>query len=74
MVKIEYVDGTEDTIETVGSITYIKSDGISSELIKSKYFRYEKDTQCFIVYDQIEEQDCMMIPREFVKSIRHIEV
>ena len=58
MVRIEYVDGTEDTVETIGMFL----------------FKYDSGTQCFIVNDQLHERDCMMIPREFVKSIRHIEV
>lgn len=58
MVRIEYVDGTEETVETIGMFR----------------FRYDTETQCFIVNDMLCERDCMMVPREFVKSIRHIEV
>ena len=73
VVKVEYVDGSEDIIETIGN-TFIKTDGTMTETIKINHFCYGKDTECFIVYDHIDENDCMMIPREFVKSIKHIEV
>ena len=62
MVRIEYINGTEDTIETVKNNQYMG------------YFRYDNEMQCFIVYDNEDDRNCMMIPREFVKSIRHIEV
>lgn len=76
MVKIEYVDGTEETVETVGDIILKKHNpitGTSCEVGLSR-FEYVKDAQIFIVRDHENEWDCMMIPREFVKSIRHIEV
>lgn len=63
MVKIEYIDGTEETVETV-----------DNELYKNKPFLYVKDVGIFIVLGKKRFGDCMMIPREFVKSIRHIEV
>ena len=63
MVKIEYVDGSEDTVETV-----------ENEFYRNHHFVYEKDIEMFIVLDHIKTGDCMMVPREFVKSIRHIEV
>ena len=66
MVRIEYVDGSEDTVETVGYTDL--------EKIKAGYFHYNSDTQCFVVHDHKFESDCMMIPREFVKSIRHIGI
>lgn len=61
MVRIEYVDGTEDTVETVENNKYCG------------HFRYDEEAQCFIVYDNKFDINCMMIPREFVKSIRHID-
>ena len=73
LVKVEYVDGSEDIIETFGN-TLVKTDGTKTETIKINHFCYDKDTECFIVNDHIDENDCMMIPREFVKSIRNIEV
>ena len=62
MVRIEYINGTEDTIETAENNQYMG------------HFRYDNEMQCFIVYDNEDDRNCMMIPREFVKSIRHIEV
>lgn len=63
MVKIEYVDGSTETIETV-----------ENEFYRNQHFVYDKDIEMFILLDHIKTGDCMMIPREFVKSIRHIEV
>lgn len=62
MVRIEYVDGTEETVETTENEE------------KYGYFRYDSKIECFIVYDNVNDINRMMIPREFVKSIRHIEV
>lgn len=72
VVKIEYIDGSEDIIETIGN-TFIKTDGTMTETIKINHFCYDKDTECFIINDRLCEHDCMMIPREFVKSIRRID-
>ena len=62
MVKIEYVDGSEDTVETV-----------QNEFYRNKHFVYVKDIEMFIVSDHEDSDGCMMIPREFVKSIRHVD-
>lgn len=62
MVRIEYVDGSEDTVETV-----------QNEFRGNKHFLYDKDLEMFVVLDRKKLEDCMMIPREFVKSIRHID-
>lgn len=63
MVEIKYVDGSEETIKTV-----------QNEFRGNKHFLYDKDLEMFVVLDCKKLEDCMMIPREFVKSIRHIEV
>ena len=57
MVKIEFVDGTSDSIETYKDTT----------------FQYYDDSQCFQVCEQ-DGKSFAMFPREFVKSIRYIEV
>ena len=75
MVEIKYVDGSEDTVETVDCGIYKYSEVSDTvEKVRKGHFRYDNITQCFIVYDHKDDSDCMMIPREFVKSIRHIEV
>lgn len=61
MVQINYVDGTSETVEAREDTFY------------HSYFRYDVENQLFIVFDTKNEHDCMMIPREFVKSIRIIE-
>lgn len=75
MVQIDYINGDIETVETV-DFGIFKYNGVSDtvEKVRKGHFRYENETQCFIVYDHKDESDCMMIPREFVKSIRHIEV
>ena len=75
MVQIDYINGDSETIETVDCKIY-KYDGISdtTEIICRGHFWYDNKTNCFIVNDHKDFNDCMMIPREFVKSIRHIEV
>ena len=62
MVRIEYVDGTEDTVETV-----------QNEFYRDRYFVFDNDLAMFIVLDHEKTEHCMMIPREFVKRIRHID-
>ena len=57
MVKIEFVDGTSDSIEPYEGTT----------------FQYDDDCQCFKVVEQ-DGKSFSMFLREFVKSIRHIEV
>lgn len=61
MVKVEYVNGDVEIIETVENKTY------------SGHFIYERDSKCFVVFDKENYPDCMCIPREFLKSIRLIE-
>lgn len=75
MVRIEYVDGSEETVETVGGTIVKKHNqftGTNYETVLN-HFEYNIGTQAFIVHDHVNECDCMMIPREFVKSIRHID-
>lgn len=65
MVEIKYINGD---IENVESVEPKNGDG---------HFTYLNDSQLFVVYTIVNsrgEVECMMIPREFVKSIRHIEV
>lgn len=57
MVKIEFVDGTSDSIEPYEGTT----------------FQYDEDSQCFRVYEQ-DGKSFSMFPRDFIKSIRYIEV
>lgn len=63
MVEIKFLDGTEEIIETVKSGCSISS-----------HFAYDKDCEMFLVIDHEEPEDWMRVPREFVKSIRHIGV
>ena len=57
MVKIEFVDGTSDSIEPYEGTT----------------FQYDDDCQCFKIVEQ-DGKSFSMFLREFVKSIRYIEV
>ena len=57
MGKIEFVDGTSDSIEPYEGTT----------------FQYDDDCQCFKVVEQ-DGKSFSMFLREFVKSIRYIEV
>lgn len=61
MVQINYVDGDTEVVETVENEEYVG------------HYRYEKDEECFVVFDKAKLRDCMRISREFVKSIRIIE-
>lgn len=63
MVQIEYVNGDTETVETKESNT--------TNFWKA-HFRYDTENTMFIVFTSDNERDCMMIPREFVKSIRTI--
>ena len=65
MVEIKYINGD---IENVESVESKNGDG---------HFAYLNDSQLFVVYTTINSQgneERMLIPREFVKSIRYIEV
>lgn len=62
MVRIEYIDGTEEIIETMGNKT------------KLGHYTYDSWEEAFVVFDHADYIDCMRVPREFVKSIRHIKV
>mgnify|MGYP005794809353 FL=1 len=57
MVKIEFIDGTSDSIEPYEGTT----------------FQYDEACQCFKVVEH-DGKSFAMFPREFVKSIRYIEV
>lgn len=57
MVKIEFVDGTFESIETYKGTT----------------FQYDENCQCFKLVEQ-DGKSFSFFQREFVKSIRYIEV
>ena len=57
MVKIEFIDGTSESIETYKDTT----------------FQYDADCQCFKVVEH-DGKSSSMFPRDFIKSIRYIEV
>lgn len=63
MVKINYVDGDTETIES-----------FENEFYGKQHFIYDKNIEMFIVFDHEKGDDCMMIPREFVKSIKNVEM
>lgn len=63
MVEIKYINGDIENVETVTTV-----DGY--------HFNYMKETQMFVVYTSISSKgkvEPMMIPREFVKSIKYID-
>lgn len=62
MVEICFIDGTLETLE-----------GVKSEFYH-KYFEYDPETQMFIVFQSQNAYDNAMYPREFIKSIKYIEV
>lgn len=62
MVQINCIDGATEMLEARQDTFY------------HSHFRYDTENQMFIVFDTDNEHDCMMIPRESVKSIRAIEV
>ena len=62
MVEIDYINGDSETVETV-----------QNEFYRNRYFVFDNDLAMFIVLDHEKPEHCMMIPREFVKSIRHID-
>lgn len=57
MVKVEFVDGTEETLEPTGKAGFPYMYDANSELFKVPVGGY------YVMY-----------PREFVKSIRYIEI
>ena len=57
MVKIEFVDGTSDSIEPYEDTT----------------FQYDEACQCFKVVEH-DGKSFSMFPRDFVKSVRYIDV
>lgn len=57
MVKIEFIDGTSESIETYKDIA----------------FQYDEACQCFKVVEQ-DGKSFSIFLREFVKSIRYIEI
>lgn len=60
MVEIRFVDGTSEIL-----------DGFLSEFFHT-YYRYDAETQLFIVFQSKKESENAIYPREFVKSIRYI--
>lgn len=62
MVEICFIDGSMETVEAVLSVFY------------HKYYIYDEEKQLFIVFQSQEEEKNAIYPREFVKSIRYIEV
>ena len=57
MVKIEFIDGMSESIETYKDTT----------------FQYDEACQCFKVVEQ-DGKSFSIFLREFVKSIRYIEI
>lgn len=62
MVEINYIDGTSETLETIESKRF------------HVHYIYNKDTEMFAVFTNKDDAKAMMLPREFVKSIKYIEV
>lgn len=62
MVRIDYVNGDSENIETVENNVYVGN------------FIYEKESECFIIFDKPRYQYCMCVPRESIQSIRCIDV
>lgn len=62
MVEIDFIDGSSETIEAVYSEFY------------HKYYIYDSEIQMFIVFQSRKESEYAFYPREFVKSIKYIEV
>lgn len=62
MIEICFIDGSVETIEAVLSEFY------------HKYYIYDEDSQLFIVFQSQKEKENAIYPREFVKSIKYIEV
>lgn len=60
MVMIKYIDGDTENIETLDDYVL--------------HFVYDKESECFVIFNHFDYHNCIHIPREFVKSIRHIEV
>lgn len=57
VVKVEFIDGTEETLEPTGKTNFPYMYDMKSELFKVPVSGY------YVTY-----------PREFVKSIRYIEI
>ena len=66
MIEIKYIDGTSETFE-------IREENNTIKFYHS-YFRYDSENQMFIVFTNDNENNCMRIPRESLKSIMVIEV
>lgn len=62
MVEIRYIDGSNETAETYKNEKYHTG------------YIYDTESQMFIVFTSPNTDYNMKIPREFVKSIRYIEV
>lgn len=62
MVEICFIDGTSETLE-----------GVQSDFYHS-YYKYNQEIQMFIVFQSQEESESAFYPREFVKSIKYVEV
>lgn len=61
MVEIWYIDGDKETV-------------VPQQKEKNEYFpfAYDMEIKAFKIFGSLNEQ--IVIPREFVKSIRYIEV
>lgn len=62
VVEICFIDGTSETLEGVQSDFY------------HGYYKYDQETQLFVVFQSQKEFESAFYPREFVKSIKYIEV
>lgn len=62
MVEICFIDGSSETLEVVCSEFH------------HKYYIYDSEIQMFIVFQSQKESENAFYPREFVKSIKYIEV
>lgn len=60
--QVKYIDGTSETLETIESEKY------------HKHYIYDKTAEMFVVFTNKDDTKAMMLPREFVKSIKYIEV
>lgn len=60
-VRVEYIN---DSVDEIG---VLKNGTVAP-------FWYDKEIEMFIVHDNEIKSECMMIPREFVKSIQCYEV
>lgn len=64
IVQINYIDGTSETVEAIEGLEI----GIPNKLYAYNYYHSDE------LFCVCKGKYCMMIPREFVKSIKVIEV